>query len=347
MLHERSSRAARVPRRALLAGGLVGTGALFIGGFLWYTYTPGSAPAPSSPPFISPYLTWSPKLTYVAITEASGNANNNRVEVHESRTQQLISAFGEREWGTDIYWSPDETRILLAGKRADIWSVIDGKQVAQIEEVERPNTVVWSPDGQRIASADMGDLKIWSAIDGKRLFTHTFSANYSPIALSWSPDNHSLAFAGRFWPIEQNIWVTGGVWEANGSESVRDISKALQEGVGGIDRGALAWSPDGAYIAIGDGSGTLGVLKVSDASITSPIKKDIDWLVWPVAWSPDGKFLAICRTAAIEVWRVADAQTVQSFESGLHGLPALAWTADGSQIMAVDNSRKIRTWKVR
>jgi eukaryotic-like serine/threonine-protein kinase len=336
--HVLEKRATLVSRRALLTGGLAGASAVLFGGLLWDVGSQGIAR------FSLPYLTWSPRLTYVAITDADGNANNHSVEIRDGRTQQFISAF-EPPWGGSIYWSPDETQVLLAGKRADIWRVTDGEQVGQIEEVEIPNTVAWSPDGQRVATAHLGKLQTWSAIDGKRLFTHTFAANYSPIALSWSPDNHSLAFAGRFWPIEQNIWVTGGIWEADGSESVRDLSRALQEGIDYVDRGALSWSPDGTHIAIGNGSGTLGILKVSDASMTSLIKREHDFVAWPVAWSPAGKFLAVCRTGAVEVWRSTDYQKVQTLESGLHGLQALAWTTDGSQIMAVDGSQKIRSWR--
>lgn len=346
------NRAARVPRRTLLVGGLAGVGALCIGGFLWYTHMPGNALAPSSAPFISPYLTWSPQLTYVAITEADANAHNSRLEIRDGRTQQLISAFRA---GGDIYWSPDETRVLLAGKSADIWRVTDGKQVGQIEFDEIPNTVAWSPHLERIATANLGKVQTWSIIDGKRLFTHTLPAASSdppadadPIALAWSPDNRFLAFAGGLWSRQGYgmMGVIGGIWDADDPGRVRDISAALQKGKTGVDRGALAWSPDGAHIAVGDAD-VLGILNVSDASMTSLIKRDLASLAWPVAWSPNGKFLAVWRKSTIEVWRIADSRMVQSIQSGLHGLPALAWTADGSQIMAVDNSRKIRSWKVK
>lgn len=342
---------AQVPRRALLAGGLAGTGALLLGGFLWYKST---AQNPFSMPFVHPYLTWSPQLTYVAITEVDSNLNNNRLAVYEGRTQRLVSSF-DRGAGGDIYWSPDETRILLAGKRAAIWRVSDGKQTGQIAFDEIPNTVAWSPDLKRIATANLGKVQTWSIMDGKRLLTHTLPAVSSdpssaadPVALAWSPDHRFLAFVGGLWSSQGYGMpgMIGGIWDMDNPGSVRDISAALQKGKTGIDRGALAWSPDGAHIVVGDAQ-ALGILNVSDASMTSLIKEDLTSMAWPVAWSPNGKLLAVWRKGPIEVWRIKDSRMLQSLESGLYGLPALAWTTDGSQIMAVDNSRKIRSWKVK
>ncbi|MBV9228854.1 MAG: hypothetical protein JOZ18_06045 [Chloroflexi bacterium] len=341
----RGALVARVPRRALLAGGLAGAGALFLSGLLWQEYASGTAPLQgATAPFISPYPYWSPRLTYVAIREANGNAHNSRVEIHAGQTRQLISAFEDGE-AIDIYWSLDETRILLG---ASIWRIADGKQVGRIERIESPNTVAWSPDGQHIASASLGKLQIWSVIDGQLLFTYTLSADSDPIALCWSPDNRSLAFAGGFWSQQNKgmVGVIGGIWKMENPKRIRDLSATLQKGIDFVDRGALSWSPDGAHIALGDGSGTLGILSVSNGSMTSLIKKDLDFVAWPIAWSPDGKFLAACRKGAVEVWRIADSQRVQRFESGLHPFWALTWTADGSQIRAVDTSRKIQNWKI-
>src|SRR6266571_4830943 len=58
------------------------------------------------------------------------------------------------------------------------------------------NSVAWSPDGKRIASAsDDGSVQVWMAATGERLLT--YRGHTGPVkAMAWSPDSIRIASAG-------------------------------------------------------------------------------------------------------------------------------------------------------
>lgn len=76
---------------------------------------------------------------------------------------------------TDLAWSPDGSRLALISpyppiqiaseKREwfiEVWSVLDGEQLASIEGITPPTDIAWSPDGNYLAVGHSdGIIHIW------------------------------------------------------------------------------------------------------------------------------------------------------------------------------------------
>ena len=184
----------RISRRALVAAGLVGSGALLLGGLLWQESRSGISQQSSSQP--TPDLSkvdqvyWSPTLQSVALTfDGSG-----LVEIRDGRTQRPIHTLnpGLGTSSTTHYvfavsWSLDETRLFISTDTGQsIWRRADGQHVASnTSNSASPFTAVWSPDGTRIASGDyFGNLQILRATDASQIWAQAFSAETVTQALT-------------------------------------------------------------------------------------------------------------------------------------------------------------------
>jgi WD40 repeat protein len=66
------------------------------------------------------------------------------------------------------------------------------------------NAVIWSPDGQYIASAsDDRTVQVWEASTGKKLLTYRGHSK-EVCALDWSPNSKKIASAGYDQTVQ--IW---------------------------------------------------------------------------------------------------------------------------------------------
>jgi WD40 repeat protein len=145
-----------------------------------------------------------------------------------------------------------------------------------------------SPDGKYIAVQNANNsIGIWSIDSGKLVSTIPFSKldakpdQSSPSALAWSPDDASLAL-GLPNASKVQIWSTASGQLA---ASFTDHDAAVQI------IGALAWSPNGKYLAESGSDIHIWDVATQKTVITFGKVEKGNWIA-TLAWSPDSSMLA-------------------------------------------------------
>jgi eukaryotic-like serine/threonine-protein kinase len=159
---------------------------------------------------------------------AWGSSSYNTEEVWEVATNRRAYIFsGPRKdnadgvaWSPDgkylisaISWSPDGTYLAFGSAGAVVvretaqWS----SSYAISGPVQMVNTVAWSPDSKRIASAGYLDprVQVWDATDGEHVYIYG-GHSIGVRSLAWSPDGKRIASGG----IDQTVQV----WEPVSSD---------------------------------------------------------------------------------------------------------------------------------
>jgi RNA polymerase sigma factor (sigma-70 family) len=111
-----------------------------------------------------------------------------------------------------LAFSPDGKLVAVGGQREDktgeitLWEVNNGKLRHQWDLEHYANTVVFSPDGKRIASSDGGDLvKIWDVEKGEVMVSIKGNKR-GPRSIAFFPNGAILAVGGpdgrvRLWNV--------------------------------------------------------------------------------------------------------------------------------------------------
>lgn len=132
-------------------------------------------------------------------------------------------------------WSPDGRHIVLAQDGVGpLWLVtVDTGQVHRLAVAA--SSPAWSPDGKSLAfSQSGGGIAVASVLSAEVRELRGTERGCVP---AWTPDGRSLAFA-------RSVGGSGSVWTV-------EVERGLAERIAVCARPlALAWSPDGARIAI-------------------------------------------------------------------------------------------------
>ena len=113
------------------------------------------------------------------------------------------------------------------------------------------NSVVFSPDGQTLASGSGLGIQLWDANTGRHIRTlegHTDAVN----SVVFSPDGQTLASGGG--GFDKTI----RLWDANTGRHIRTL-KGHGNGVGSV-----VFSPDGRTLASGGWDRTIRLWNVSE-----------------------------------------------------------------------------------
>jgi WD40 repeat protein len=318
--------------------------------------TPG--PAGSHPP------TWSKRVALFGVSSVAASPDGQLIAIagasETGHTVQLwradgsiVTALDEGQGGASaascVAWSPDST-LLAAGYRTGevrLWDR-DGNVVRIYQGTDPVLSLAWSPNGTLLATGAIrfpaqaaasetagaaqsaaagtpspeasasagqtplpGVIRIWRR-DGtlaKTLGTQFTGGKF--LNLEWSPDGSRLA-AGA---------VDYLVWDADGS-------LLGQPRTGGSPAWAMAWSPYGDSLAIGDENGIVEVVGIDG---TSRSTRTFAGGVNALAYSPDGASLAVGQSSAVTVVQARDLQdTVWKADSAA---ARAIWSPDGRALL--------------
>jgi len=240
-----------------------------------------------------------------------------------------------------VVWSPTATNILVTGGRAGViksWNVAS-REVSVFayhpSEKERSEIggIAFSPDGTMLAVASYNSgwtLRVWNAEHKKEIWATNTAI--SPCAVAFTKDGKAL--------------VTGGgengnarVWDAKTGEELPPFPRLHS---GWINR--IAFSPDGRTLATrGDDSRII----VWDFTERRPKVT----LVCPgpnvAVFSPDGREVAsVGAYGIIRVWDATSGEPKRLFRGHVGSVGALAFAADGVDMVSSGEDRTVRVWSL-
>jgi WD40 repeat protein len=191
-------------------------------------------------------------------------------------------------------------------------------------------TVVWSPDGKRIASGSRDTtVKVWDATDGGNPYTYSGYTD-TVFSVAWSPDGKRIASGSGDKTVQ--IWnaVDGG-----NVATYRGHADTVQ---------SVAWSPDGKRIASGSRDGTVQVWDAADGGNAYTYKGHSNWVLL-LAWSSDGKRIASgSGDRTVQVWDATNGGNVYTYTGHTDSVASVAWSPDGKHIASGSWDKTVQIW---
>ena len=236
----------------------------------------------------------------------------------------------------DLAFSPDGTRVVgrrTAGAEDQIlvWElakpdrpVVVGRWPVKPDAPDDDKVFArFAPDGKRVAvpTADLQAIRVMDVTVDPPAERAVVPVS-RPRAVAWHPAGLVLAVAG------QAADRPGGrvvLWDlATGAELAR-----TDDGFHGLV--ALAYHPDGTYLAAADDDGSVRLLDGRDAAERARVPDAADERVVLLSWTPAGDLVTAGLFEPLRVWRLADDPPVRTLPR-LGQFDSMAVSPDGRWI---------------
>jgi WD40 repeat protein len=260
--------------------------------------------------------------------------------IWNTQTGALTLKFKASGGGTlSVAFSPDCRKLVTgsASQKIRVWDASNGRQLYVLEHAHEQavHRVVFSRDGERMASAGGGSIKFWDVASGRLLATEPFPG-VMVSALAYSPDGQTL--------------VSGG---SDRTVKIRDPGTGHERGqfvVQSSTIGDLAYSPDSRRLATGGSDAVVRLWDIATSRQLRAFKGHTD-RVASVAFSPDGKTVASTSfDKTVRLWDTSRPAEPLMLTSGLlvnfQIAPAcVAFSPDGQLVASGHRDRTVRVWE--
>lgn len=245
----------------------------------------------------------------------------------EARAEDLRRRTELERWAQDWAYADRADAYLLTGERLDMarqWLAEDGSVPLVVEFVRR------SGRKDRATLARAADAVAMRVLE---------SASREP----------ELAVLAALTAVTECAATPGAVQAlhtALGASRLRTVHQGFGRGTS-----AVAWSPDGARLAVSSDDGTVRVWSGDDPEPVV-LTAGGDYML-ALAWSPDGgRLTASSRDSTVRVWSTATWAELAVLHHGPApadgaremGVGNVAWSPDGSHLASVGSDRAVRIW---
>jgi WD40 repeat protein len=224
-----------------------------------------------------------------------------------------------------------------------IWDAMTGRKISTYRgHSGGVSALAWSPDGKWIASASLDcTVQVWEATNLRKISYTKHSDKVT--ALAWSPTRLTSSAGNSYLIASASADSTVQIWDAATGQRkfiYRNHVHPLH---------AVAWSPDGQYIASAGEDRAIQVWQVPTKDIFTRkallITHHSSNTILTVAWSPDGKYVASGGVdQTIEIWEAATGDTVCTYHKHQFTVSAVAWSPDGTRVASASFDRTVQMW---
>ena len=272
-------------------------------------------------------MAWHPRDNVVAIS--TGKA----IEVRDVDSGAVTQSLPNTELA--LAWHPDGKRIAaLTDSGLVLWEPVANKrELIPVPELRHASIVDWSPDGKQIAAFSRlgGPIMLWNSADGK---LRAFGPSLKQWGVCWSPDSTKVAAS--------SINHTLLVWDvATGrlAGQYRSPRSTLTE--------AIAFSPDGRWLASGWDNGEIHVLNAKDLT-NAFVLPGHDNQVVALGWTKNGSTLISASwDGTIKLWDVDRHNLITTLTGHHAGIHSLSLSPDGARFVTCSPDQTCRIWSAR
>jgi WD40 repeat protein/serine/threonine protein kinase len=278
---------------------------------------------------------------YYAVQGASSIRGGEVILWDAATGERLHTLAGFGHMVTGIAFSPDGKRLATSSLdgTARVWDVAAGKELFRKAVPTGAYCVAFSPDGRLLAAAEArGGVLVWGADGGPQRHALRTPPPDGVTSLAFTPDGHRLATLST-----GNIDAKVRVWDiAAGREAL-----ALDAPGAWFRSGCpLAISPDGRYLAAGDGPGPVKLWELSTGRLARTLSSHLGF-VRGLAFSPDGRLLASAgEDSTIRVWLADTGKEALVFRGHIGQVHGVAFNPDGTHLVSGGIDGTIKVWDV-
>ena len=300
------------------------------GAHIWNIETGDYLGVPKQP--ISSKSTFSPDGSKMAI------AYGRELRIWNVNTAEYIFQLSGHFYSiSSIEFSPNG-RTLITGANSEIhlWDVVSGAQLMSISgHNEYAYGLALSPDNRTIAIGSREEIRLWDAVTGTKIKT-LYETHWGNSTMSFSP-NGSILASEIGWHIH--------LWDVDDETPPINLKAYLGNSASGYGVAAIAFSPNGRYLASGSSDSTVqiwylgrthkGTLSGHSAGLTT------------IAFSYDSRTLASgSKDQTIRLWDVESETNIKTLSGHTDEVVSVAFSPDASIIASGSADETVILWNV-